>query len=180
MFGRGPWRLEPWKSSVIVRKPTNPQEVCLNFLIRSISIESSTITMHHICHHRLFEFNVSKTPIGCSTNHFSWKFAVTNYSKEKNVSQNEEITNMQNNKNMKYLKMLYIINVSLCSFQLLLFLVMPFGGPLSIFHLMKDGMFSAQSGFRVIPTNEMYYPNNIYVQYLGLFNRICTTGYFIS
>jgi len=81
---------------------------------------------------------------------------------------------------MKYLKMVYIISVSLCAFQLLLFLVMPFGGPLGIFHLMKDGMFSAQSGFRVIPTNEMYYPNNIYVQYLGLFNRICTIGYFMS
>ena len=87
---------------------------------------------------------------------------------------------MQKNKNMKYLKIVYIISISLCAFQLLLFLVMPFGGPLGIFHLMEDGMFSAQSGFTVIPTNEMYYPNNIYVPYLGLFNRICTIGYFMS
>lgn len=81
---------------------------------------------------------------------------------------------------IKILKIVYIICVSLCALQLFIFLVMPFGGPLGIFNLIERGMFSAQSGSMVIPTDEMYYPNNMHVKNLALFNRICTIGYFSS
>lgn len=81
---------------------------------------------------------------------------------------------------MKALKIIYIVIVSYCALQLLLFSLMPFVGPLGIYYFMRDGLFTAQDGFNVIPTNEIYYPNNIYVRNLALFNRICTIGYFSS
>lgn len=81
---------------------------------------------------------------------------------------------------MKTLKIIYIIAVSICAFELLLFLISPFGGPLTIINMMKNGMFSAQEGNRVVPINSMYNPGDKHIRYLEITNSIFTSGYFLS
>lgn len=81
---------------------------------------------------------------------------------------------------MKLLKLIFIVSVTLCAAQLLIFLISPYGGPLGIINIIKRGMFTAYKGYMVISTDEMYFPGNNPVKYIGWFNRICALGYFIS
>jgi len=63
-----------------------------------------------------------------------------------------------NHYNMKTLRIIYLIAVSICALELLVFLLSPFVGPLGIFYLMKTGMFTEQKGVQVISVNAIYYP----------------------
>jgi hypothetical protein len=81
---------------------------------------------------------------------------------------------------MKILKVIYIISVSICALELFLFLCSPFGGPITIINLMKNGFFSAQEGYRVIPIRSMYSPGDKHIRYLEIMNSAFTSGYFLS
>lgn len=81
---------------------------------------------------------------------------------------------------MKTLRIIYIIAVSICTIELLVFLFSPFGGLLGILNLIETGMFTAQKGDQVIYINSIYYPGNDYVRNLEILNRTCTIGYFLS
>jgi hypothetical protein len=81
---------------------------------------------------------------------------------------------------MKTSRIIYIISVSICALELLMFLCSPFGGPLTIINLMKNGLFSAQEGYRVIPIRSMYSPGDKHIRYLEIMNSAFTSCYFLS
>lgn len=81
---------------------------------------------------------------------------------------------------MRQLKIIYTISVTICAIELLLLLISPFGGPLSIIYMMKNGIFSLQRGYSIISINSIYNPIDKHLLYLEIMNSTFTSGYFLS
>ena len=85
---------------------------------------------------------------------------------------------------MKILKTLYYISVGVCLIQLLIYLLSPFGGPMSIINSIKDGLYEvtvkATSGYQVISLDYPPYSNNPNTKNLQLLNRFIACIYFAS
>ncbi len=80
---------------------------------------------------------------------------------------------------MRHLKITYTISGTICAIELLLFLISPFGEPLSIIYMMKNGMFSLQRGYSVISINSIYNPIDKHILSLEIMNSTFTSGYFL-
>lgn len=81
---------------------------------------------------------------------------------------------------MKLAKTLYWISLIVCWAQLALVLLGPFGGFVTIYHLMKKGMFEVMSGYTVVYLQFPPYSNHPAVPALLLLNRILTTILFLT
>ena len=81
---------------------------------------------------------------------------------------------------MKALKVLYWISFAICLAQLTLTLIAPFGGPLTIYYFMKNGMFQVTTDTSVYFLDSPPYVDHPAAGTLRFLNSALTSLYFIS
>jgi len=80
---------------------------------------------------------------------------------------------------MKTLKILYYISVGICLLQLFAYLFMPFGGPMTIIGMIRDGNTEVLSeNHRVIILNTPAYNDNPAAKYLHILSSVIMFIYF--
>lgn len=77
---------------------------------------------------------------------------------------------------MKSLEVIYIIALSICAIQLLLFLF----GPNGIFYSIKDTVFKPTKGNHTFTISSIYNVDNNYIRILKMLIKFNTFGYFLS